>query len=144
MNCKDKIKMMLWNLGLRETIPASVINSVHIKENNEELVDIKQDKKLYFSDELQQRSAVYLRKSVYENIKKAQNALPNNYFFKVYSAFRPHEEQIQLWNKNYQEIKNISFTIIFPPKICYINLTKPVQDIDAEDLKKHSDERNKI
>ena len=30
--------------------------------------DIKQDKKLYFSDELQQRSAVYLRKSVYENI----------------------------------------------------------------------------
>ena len=105
MNCKDKIKMMLWNLGLRETIPASVINSVHIKENNEELVDIKQDKKLYFSDELQQRSAVYLRKSVYENIKKAQNALPSNYFFKVYSAFRPHEEQIQLWNKNYQEIK---------------------------------------
>ena len=105
MNCKDKIKMILWNLGLRETIPASVINSVHIKENNEELVDIKQDKKLYFSDELQQRSAVYLRKSVYENIKKAQNALPSNYFFKVYSAFRPHEEQIQLWNKNYQEIK---------------------------------------
>lgn len=54
MNCKDKIKMMLWNLGLRETIPASVINGIHIEENNEKLVDMKQDKKLYFSNELQQ------------------------------------------------------------------------------------------
>lgn len=97
--------MMLWNLGLRETIPASVINGIHIEENNEKLVDIKQDKKLYFSNELQQRSAVYVRKSVYENIKKAQRALPDNYFFKIYSAYRPHEEQIQLWNKNYEKIK---------------------------------------
>ena len=68
MNCKDKIKMMLWNLGLRETIPVSVINSVHIKENNEELVDIKQDKKLYFSDELQQRSAVYRPQLYHQNV----------------------------------------------------------------------------
>ncbi len=105
MTCKDKIKMMLWNLGLRETIPASVINSVHIKENNEELVDIKQDKELYFSDKLHHRPAVYLRKSAYENIKKAQKTLPDNYFFKIYSAFRPIEEQTQIWNRNYQKVK---------------------------------------
>ena len=49
MTCKDKIKMMLWNLGLRETVPASVINSVHIKENNEELVNIKQFWKMKMS-----------------------------------------------------------------------------------------------
>lgn len=123
MNCKDKIKMMLWNIGLRDTIPASVINSVDIKENNEELVDIKQDENLYFSDELQQRSAVYLRKAVYENIKKAQKELPTNYFFKIYSAFRPQEEQIKLWNKNYQEIK-LKNPLLSEEKI--VNKTKAV------------------
>ena len=52
----------------------------------------------------------------------------------------PYTSKAQFKTK---KLKNISFTIIFPPKICYINLTKPAQDIDAEDLKKHSDERNK-
>lgn len=105
MSYKDKIKMLLWRMGLRETIPASVINNVRINENNEKLVDIKKDGSLYFSDELQRRKSVCLRKSVYEKIKKAQNELSAGYFFKIYSAFRPHEEQVKMWNENYQKIK---------------------------------------
>lgn len=103
---KDMIKYILWRVGLRKTIPASVINNIPIKENYEELVDIKCDKKLCFSSELQQRAHVYLRKTVYNKIKQAQKTLPNNYFFKIYSAFRPHDEQIQLWDTNYQKIKS--------------------------------------
>ena len=76
MNCKDRIKFMLWNLGLRETIPSAVINNMPIKENNEKLVNIKQDKSLYFAEELQQRNCVLLREQVYNNIKIAQQYLP--------------------------------------------------------------------
>ena len=61
MNCKDKIEFLFWNLGLRETIPSTIINNIPIKENNEKLVNIKQDKSLYFADNLQQRKSVLLR-----------------------------------------------------------------------------------
>lgn len=105
---KDKTKYILWRLGLRRTIPASIINNIQIKENNEELIDIRGDKNLHFSSELKQRKNVYLRKTVYDKIKQAQKILPDNYFFKIYSAFRPHDEQVRLWNKNYQKIKKAS------------------------------------
>ena len=111
MNYKDKIKMILWYLGLRETIPASIINQIKIKENNEGLFDIKQDKKIYFSSELEKRPSVYLRKSVYEKIKKAEQSLPKGIYFKIYSAFRAQEEQIELWNRNYQKIKSNNPTL---------------------------------
>ncbi len=78
---KDKTKYILWRFGLRKTIPASIINNIQIKENNEELVDIRGDKNLYFSSELKQRKNVYLRKTVYDKIKQAQKILPDNYFF---------------------------------------------------------------
>lgn len=102
---KDQTKYILWRSGLRKTIPASIINNIQIKENNEELVDIIGDKNLHFSSELKQRKNVYLRKTVYDKIKQAQKMLPDNYFFKIYSAFRPHEEQVRLWYINYQKIK---------------------------------------
>lgn len=105
-NIKDKTKYILWRLGLRKTIPASIINNIQIKENNEELVDIRGDKTLHFSSDLKQRKNVYLRKTVYDKIKQAQKMLPDNYFFKIYSAFRPLDEQVRLWNANYQTIKN--------------------------------------
>lgn len=111
MNYKDKIKVILWYIGLRDTLPRSAINAVEIKESNEELFNIKQDKQLYFSKELQKRPSIYLRKSVYEKIKEAEQLLPKGSFFKVYSAFRPQEEQIQLWNENYQKIKTQNPTL---------------------------------
>ncbi len=103
---KDKTKYILWRLGLRMTIPASIINNIPIKENGEKLVDITGDKTIRFSSELKQRKNVYLRKTVYDKIKQAQKILPDNHFFKIYSAFRSHDEQVLLWNKNYQKIKN--------------------------------------
>ena len=72
MSYKDKIKFLLWNLGLRETIPSTIINNIPIKENNEKLVNIKQDKSLYFADNLQQRKSVLLREQVYNNLKIAR------------------------------------------------------------------------
>ena len=37
--------------------------------------------------------------------------MPKGHFFKIYSAFRPQEEQIQLWNENYQKIKSENPTL---------------------------------
>ena len=106
---KDQIKMILWRL--RKTIPGAVINCVCIRENHEKLVDIKRNKTLFFSQELQGCSAVYLRASVYEKIQHASQVLPNNYFFKIYSAFRSQQEQMQLWQDNYREIKEQNPTL---------------------------------
>lgn len=97
--------MLLWRLKLRPTIPACFINNIKINENNEPLVDIKNDSTLYFSDELLERPAVLLRKSVYQKIKIAQTFLPDNYYFKIYSALRLLEEQTALWQKEYHKIK---------------------------------------
>lgn len=82
---KDKIKKLLWTMRLRETLPASAINKIEIKENNEPLVDIKEDAALFLSESLQAQPNVYLRQSVYARLKKAQNAsagelLPENLF----------------------------------------------------------------
>lgn len=37
----------------RETLPASAINKIEIKENNEPLVDIKENAALFLSESLQ-------------------------------------------------------------------------------------------
>ena len=92
---------VLYKVGLRATLPAETINSVKIKDNAEELIDIKQNKNLFFSDKLQNREKVFLRKTVYEKLCEAQKYLPLNYYFKIYSAYRPIEEQQKLWNAKY-------------------------------------------
>ena len=102
---KDRVKMALWRFGLRGTIPSSIVNAVLIEENHEPLVDIRQDETLHFSEDLLQKPCVFLRKSAYQNIKKAQKKLPPTYFFKIYSAFRSLEEQKCLWKKNYKIVK---------------------------------------
>lgn len=65
---KDKIKKLLWTMRLRETLPASAINKIEIKENNEPLVDIKEDAALFLSESLQAQPNVYLRQSVYARL----------------------------------------------------------------------------
>ncbi len=115
---KDKIKMLLWQIGFRKTIPASVINNIKIIENHDILVDIKKDKTLYFSDELKKSSSIYFRKQAYENLKKAQESLPCHYFFKIYSAFRSLKEQEELFNRKYQEIKE-KYPLLSEDEITY-------------------------
>lgn len=84
-------------MRLRETLPASAINKIEIKENNEPLVDIKEDAALFLSESLQAQPNIYLRQSVYARLKKAQTLLPENYFLKICSAFRSMKEQEYRW-----------------------------------------------
>jgi len=101
-----KIRFLLYKLGIRDTIPAQIINRIPIVENKEDLVDIKQDKTLFFGDKISNRNEIFLRKTVYQKLKEAQSYLPENYHFKIYSAFRSLEEQKKLWNAKYLLMHN--------------------------------------
>ena len=96
-----KIKFWLYKLGIRETIPVQIINSVPIDDNKEDLINIREDKTLFFADKIKNREKIFLRKTVYEKLKEAQKYLPKNYYFKIYSAFRSLEEQQKLWDAKY-------------------------------------------
>ena len=52
-----------------------------------------------------------LNENVFISFPLKEELLPNGYFFKIYSAFRPQEEQIRLWNENYQKMKSENPTL---------------------------------
>lgn len=60
-------------MRLRETLLASAINKTEIKENNEPLVDIKENAALFLSESLQAQPNVYLCQSVYARLKKPKH-----------------------------------------------------------------------
>lgn len=104
-NYKTKIKHVLYKVGLRDTIPAPIINQVPIKECKEPLIDITKDNSLFFGDALVSNGKILLRESVYNKIKEAQQFLPPEYFFKIVSAYRPLELQEKLWQNKYNQTK---------------------------------------
>ena len=104
----DYIRYALWRLGHRLSIPAVFVNQMPIEENNEIMVDIKQDESLFFNKELKKKKKVFLRVKTYQLLKQAQRLLPPNYCFKILSAYRSMEEQKQLWEREYLKQKEHS------------------------------------
>ena len=126
---KTFIKYILWLTGLRKTLPASVINKIKIIENSDPLVDLKSDGIFFFSDELSSRPSVYLRKGASSCLKDAAKRLPDGYFFKILSAYRPSEEQLALWDKEYAFFKSQN------PKATDAELTKMTKAVCADPRK---------
>lgn len=102
---KNKLRVILWRVGWCRTLPAEFVNSIRIVECDEALVDLKQDKSFFMSEKLSSRQEVRLREEAYNRLKEAQRLLPDGYCFKIYSAFRPIEEQQQIWDRKCFEIK---------------------------------------
>lgn len=113
-NLDNKLRFLLYKLHLRKTIPANVVNSIKICENGDTLVNITQNHDLFLDAKL--NNPVYLRHNVYKKILQAQKMLPDNYYLKIFSAFRSLDEQKQRWNKKYNEIKN-QFPNLSPAEI---------------------------
>ena len=101
MMIRDYIRYILWRLGRRSTAPAAFVSRKQIQENNEIMVDIKQDTSLFFSKELKKQKKVFLRVKTYQLLKQAQRLLPKGVSFKIYSAYRSMAEQKELWEKEY-------------------------------------------
>ena len=108
MTVRDYIRYALWRLGRRATIPAAFVNQIPIQENNEIMVDIRQDESLFFAKELKKKKKVYLRIKAYQLLKQAQRLLPKECCFKIYSAYRSIAEQQELWDKEFRLQKQLS------------------------------------
>ncbi len=109
MKIKRFIYYLCYKAGVRPTIPAAVINSVPVSENNEPLVDIKKEAgaRLFFGGRLEQETQVFLRESAAKRLVKAANSLPEGVFLMVYDAFRSLEIQYKAWNKKYEYFKSL-------------------------------------
>lgn len=98
-------RYLLYKIGVTKGIPASVVNSIPIVECGEPLTDLKELLFLSFFDNLSDRKEVFARKSVAEKLEKAASMLPDSYHLKIHSAYRPRTEQIELWNRKFNEMK---------------------------------------
>lgn len=99
VNFKDKIKHLLYKAGMRETIPAAIINHVEIKDTEEPLVDIKNNQLFFFGKTLQEQKHVFVRYSVAERLEGAAKLLPENVRLKIFSAYRDLTTQMKMWKK---------------------------------------------
>jgi len=102
---KAYIRYILYLLKIRTTIPAVLINRKRIQDNGDQLVDLRQNKDLFFGDSLS-ASAVLIRSGVAEKLEQASKLLPENVHFKVLSAYRSMAEQQNLYNTYYQQMKH--------------------------------------
>ena len=103
MTIKDYVRKILFRLGRIKVLPASIINQVRIIENHDPMIDIKDAPNFFFHDNLRKESHIYLRKSVYNKLKAI--ALPQGYYFKIMSAYRPLDEQIKRWQTKCLELR---------------------------------------
>lgn len=98
-------RFLMYKLGISMTIPASAINSVPIRECGEPLVNLRELPTVFFDDVLQNRQEVLVRKTVFEKLEKAVHSLPEGCHLKFHSAFRPRTEQVRLWERKCQEMR---------------------------------------
>ena len=102
VNCKDKIKYLLYKAGLRNTIPAAVVNNVKIEDKNEPLVNIRNNSNFFFGKKLLAQEKILVRQSVAIRLEKASSLLPKNIKFKIYSAYRDKSTQMEMWQKRWR------------------------------------------
>jgi len=90
----------LFRLGVRKVLPASIINSVNVKDNNEKLVKIN-DTKIIVSTK-----SPYLRESVNLKIEQIASDLEKEgYKIKILDAYRSYDKQKQSWEKRLKETR---------------------------------------
>ncbi len=92
---------------------------------NPEIVTISRDDGFFLNTRF--TSDFRIRKSIYDMMRKAQSALPENHYFMIYEAYRPLARQVELWNRvtallkeKYpeaaaQEIRNLTETFVADP-----------------------------
>ena len=85
------------------------INSISICENNEPLIDLKEQDELTYGPPpdtpLTQHDYTKIRKTVYEKLCLAQKELPNDWKFRVYEGLRSLNVQKILFDSLYNSLK---------------------------------------
>lgn len=85
------------------------INSISICENNEPLIDLKEQRELAYGSPpdtpLTENDYTKLRKTVYEKLCLAQSKLPKGWKFRIYEGLRSLNVQKILFNGQYNNLK---------------------------------------
>lgn len=85
------------------------VNSIPIDENNEPLIDLKQQNELAYGPPpdtpLTMNDYTKMRKTVYEKLCQAQNKLPNDWKFRIYEGLRSLGVQKILFDSHYNSLK---------------------------------------
>ncbi|WP_133140484.1 M15 family metallopeptidase [Legionella genomosp. 1] len=85
------------------------INNIPICENNEPLIDLKEQSELAYGPPpdtpLTKNDYTRLRKTVYEKLCQAQNNLPNGWKFRIYEGLRSLNVQKVLFDSFYESLK---------------------------------------
>ncbi|MDR3208932.1 MAG: D-alanyl-D-alanine carboxypeptidase family protein [Rickettsiales bacterium] len=89
---KIYINYLLWRVGLRDVLPAAIVNRVRVADNGEKLKKIQNTE---------------LRSGVCERLRAAQSKLPNGIRIKILSGFRPLSEQQKIWDEKIAELRHL-------------------------------------
>lgn len=98
-------RYFLYRLGISKTIPGKTINSIPIVDCGEPLVNLRELPFLFFYDCLSDKKEVLARKGVAERLEIASRLLTTGVHLKIHSAYRSRTEQIEMWNRKYEEMK---------------------------------------
>jgi zinc D-Ala-D-Ala dipeptidase len=101
----------LWRIGIVDTLPVGIVRAVSVEENNDRLVNLRDDNTLKFDNRLICCEEVLFRNDAYRRLKLAQRHLPNGYTFIIFDAFRPLSVQKASWNKRLLETRRDNPTL---------------------------------
>lgn len=109
--------------------------SIPIHENNEPWVDLRQQKAIVYgpSPEIpNNQDYTFLRKTVYEKLKLAQNQLPKGLHFCLYEGYRSLHVQKMIFEKQYSNVKKRNPD--WSASELFLETTKLVSPVENPDL----------
>ena len=135
MNIKVIANYIMVRLGIRQILPSYYITKVILKENNDPLVRIDENKDILIADRM--NPPIYLRKHVYEMlIKFIDEIKTDGYRVKLYDAYRSFEDQKNSWEKRLKETK-IEHPELSDDKIRMLTSLKVSDVIDKNNVGGH-------
>ncbi len=94
---KNKIKYILYRLGMRGTIPAHYINHIPVTESGECLINLLDDDRFSFDRAVAARGGFWVRDTVAQMLGWAAAKLPAGFRLHLVHGLRPMGHQWAMW-----------------------------------------------
>lgn len=116
------------------------ITSIPIIENNEPMIDLRDQFTINYFERRYNSDYTKIRKSVYEKLLKAQNLLPEKLKLCIYEGYRSLKRQNSLFQERFRQniklYKDLDFKEVFYETV---KLVSPVRNFDgSENIPPHS------
>lgn len=97
------VNFIFYKLGITKKISRKFVSKVHVREDNEPMVDLVKHPKILHNDDTIEHP-VLLRKSVAMKLYKVADRLPDDVYLKVYSAFRSRITVYNTWKSEEERL----------------------------------------